>query len=146
MLVDISTVEEAVKFAQRIAYKMCKDPDIDSIAGIAAWKALYSYDKSKNVKLSWWIAQLTKQAVIHFWRRQTKLREKEQLMEEAWWEKVQEMEEESENNIANEDWQLLVESFILKYPLDVIARDRGVSLSAATKMRKAAISRLEAVC
>lgn len=145
MLVDIDSVDNAVKYAQCIARKMSRDPEVDSLAGEAAWRALYTYDKSKNVKLSWWIAQLTKQAVIHYWRKIKRLREQEKFMDELWWEE-QSRHEETETPVEASDWQLLVESFILQHPLDVIARDRGISLGEARKKRTAAISRLEAVC
>lgn len=147
MLVDITSIAHAVKYAQCIARKMSNDPEVDSIAGEAAWRALYSYDIKKNVKLSWWIAQLTKQAVIHYWRRLKKLREQEKLMDEIWWaDQYRDDTEIQTIEIQTTDWQLLVESFILGHPLDVLARDRNISIDAVRRKRKAAISRLEAVC
>ena len=169
-LVDIHSVEHAVRFAQKIARKMSKDPEVDSLAGEAAWRALYTWDATKNVKLSWWIAQLTKQSVQYYWRRLKKLREREKLLDELWWQEQSEFgrvpesrgrkskhyeednlclqqhrTDDDELDLSRQDWQLLVESLILKHPLDVIARDRGISRSAAMQMRTAAISRLEAV-
>lgn len=165
MLIDITSVAHAVKYAQKIARKMSRDPEVDSIAGEAAWKALYTYDASRNVKLSWWIAQLTKQVVIHYWRRMSKLREREKMMDELWWQeqsnigriaanathyeednKSNRQTSDEEINISPDDWQLLVESFILRHPLDVIARDHGMSVGQVKKIRAAAISRLEAAC
>lgn len=166
MLIDIDSVEKAVRFAQHIARKMSKDPEVDSVAGEAAWRALYLYDEKRGVKLSWWIAQLTKQAVVHYWRRMARLRKREKLMDELWWAEqtkhgrmtdsgvhyaednliLRTPEEEEALAVQAADWQLLVESFILKWPLDVIARERGVSLGTARQMRLAAIARLEAVC
>ena len=147
MLVDISSIEEAVRFAKRIARKMSKDPEVDSLAGEAAWKALYTYDQSRGVKLSWWIAQLTKQSVQYYWRKMAALREREKLMDELWWKEVASQAPSApEMPIASTDWQLLVESYILRWPLDVIARERGVSITEATAMRKAAVARLEAAC
>lgn len=168
MLVDITSVEHAVRYAQRIARKMSNDPEVDSLAGEAAWRALYTYNQERNVKLSWWIAQLTKQAVQYYWRRVAKLREREKLMDELWWQEQSQLGrvstrksdiyeednrvlrhrewEERDLEISRDDWQLLVESIILKHPLDIIARDRGISLHAARKLRKAALSRLEKAC
>lgn len=146
MLVDITTVEDAVKFAQRIARKMSKDPEVDSIAGEAAWKALYTYDIKKNVKLSWWIAQLTKQSVQYYWRQLATLRQRERLMDELWWHKQTKKESNDDLSVPSADWQLLVESFVLRLPLDVLARQRGVSMTVISTMRQAAISRLEAAC
>ena len=164
MLIDISSVEEAVRFAQRIARKMSADPEVDSVAGEAAWRAMCSWDSARNVKMSWWIAQLTKQAVIHYWRRLARLRAKEKLRDEIWWQD-QAMEgridayqnrydddnllhripkEGTYNDIPAEDFQLLIESYVLRWPLDVIARERGVSLHRARALRNAALSRLEA--
>lgn len=165
MLVDINDVAHAVRFAQHIARKMSKDPEVDSIAGEAAWRALYTYKIERGVKLSWWIAQLTKQAVQYYWRRIAKLREREKFMDELWWAEQSEAgrvsdgtrypednqvlrnpDNDVEIEVNANDWQLLVESFILRWPIDVIARERGVSVGAIRKQRTAAISRLEAVC
>lgn len=172
MLIDITSVPHAVRYAQKIARKMSQDPEVDSLAGEAAWRALYTYDQSKNVKLSWWIAQLTKQSVQYYWRRMAKLREREKLMDELWWQeqsnigRVAETSgrkhayvdgdnltlrlvtdgEELQYDVKREDWQLLIESFIQRWPLDVIAREHGVTIGTARKMRAAAISRLEAAC
>ncbi len=164
MLEDIDGITHAVKYAQKIARKMSQDPEVDSIAGEAAWRAMYTWDRTRNVKLSWWIAQLTKQSVIHYWRRLTRLRKHEKLRDELWWAEqtkqgrvaldrvpyadgdniVLRISEEAEVELPDADWQLLVESFIMRWPLDVIARERGVSLGTARKMRNAAIARLEA--
>lgn len=165
MLVDIDSVEHAVKYAQKIAWKMSKDPEVDSVAGEAAWRALYTYRIERGVKLSWWIAHLTKQAVIHYWRRMSKLREREKLMDALWWQEqsnvgrvseknvryaednlVRRVSEEETVEVRRDDWQLLVESFVLGWPLDVIARERGVSKDTARRLRAAAVSRLEAAC
>lgn len=146
MLIDIHSVAEAVQFAQKIARKMSKDPEVDSLASEAAWRALYSYDESRNVKLSWWIAQLTKQSVQYYWRKMAKLREKEKLMDELWWQEQSHRQRDDSLDVVASDWQLLIESFVLGYPLDVLARDRGLSLHEVQKLRKAAISRLEAAC
>jgi len=164
--VEILNIEDAVRFAQKIARKMSQDPEVDSIAGEAAWRAMCSWDQSKNVKLSWWIAQLTKQSVIHYWRKLARLRAKEKFRNELWWaeqtklgrvseQKLRLSEDnlilrhpdtESEIELKFDDWQLLVESYILRWPLDVIARERSISLGEARRLRLAAISRLEAVC
>lgn len=147
MLVDITSVAHAVKYAQKIARKMSKDPEVDSLAGEAAWRALYTYDISRGVKLSWWIAQLTKRSVQYYWRRLAKLREREKLMDELWWqEQSAGHSTEDSINIAATDWQLLVESFVLGWPLDVIAREHGISIGTVKKIRNAAIARLEAAC
>ena len=164
MLVDIDSVAHAVRYAQRIARKMSNDPEVDSLAGEAAWRALYTYDLQRGVKLSWWIAHLTKQAVQYYWRRLIKLRKHEKLMDALWWEeqshrgRVSEKKYEGEDNlclrvtededvdVTATDWQLLVESFVLKWPLDVIARERGISIGEAQRIRTAAISRLERAC
>lgn len=168
MLVDLDSVAKAVQYAQKIARKMSKDPEVDSIAGEAAWRALYTYDIKRNVKLSWWVAQLTKQAVVQYWRRMSRLREHEKLMDELWWaeqtpvgrlpgkdlpvhssddnlrHRLSQDEEELATNPV--DWQLLVEIFVLKWPLDVIARERSISLGEARRRKMAAIARLEAAC
>lgn len=145
MLVDITSVSHAVSYAQKIARKMSKDPEVDSVAGEAAWRALYTYNVSKNVKLSWWIAHLTKQAVQYYWRQLAAIREKEKFMDELWWqEQAASHPPDSGLEISVTDWQLLIESFVMHIPLDVIARDRGITISAVKKIRAAAISRLEA--
>lgn len=164
MLVDIDSVEHAVSFAQKIARRMSKDPEVDSVAGEAAWRALYTYDLARNVKLSWWIAHLTKQAVICYWRQLSALRKKERLYDQQFWEEQSDHgrfpttkmryaddnvanripREDADAPISQDDWQLLVESFILQHPLDVIARDRRISITQARAMRRAAIARLEA--
>ena len=167
MLIDIDSVDNAVLFAQRIARMMSKDPEVDSIAGEAAWRALYTYDKERGVKLSWWIAQLTKQSVVHYWRRMAKLRKHEKFMDDSWWAEQSERgriseykrreaegdnlvlritEDDTEIEINAADWQLLVESFLLEWPLDIIDREHGISLGKARRMRRAAMSRLETAC
>lgn len=145
MLVDITSVAHAVQYAQKIARKMSKDPEVDSVAGDAAWRALYTYRIEKGVKLSWWIAELTKQGVIHYWRQLQALRRKEQLHSEKWWaEQALKQPADQELDVSKEDWQLLVESFVLEWPLDVIARERNIPIDEARAKRKAALSRLEA--
>lgn len=147
MLVDITSVTHAVQYAQKIARKMSKDPEVDSLAGEAAWRALYTYDINRGVKLSWWIAQLTKQAVQYYWRRLAVLRKREKLMDELWWQEQSTCDNtETDIDIATTDWQLLIESFVLGWPLDVIARERGISIGMVKKLRNAAIARLEAKC
>lgn len=170
MLVDIFSVEHAVKYAQKIARKMSRDPEVDSLAGEAAWRALYTYDQKRNVKLSWWIAHLTKQAVQYYWRRIAVLREREKLMDDLWWQEQSQLGrvamraehvdygsddnrtlrhrewEEREIEVDRTDWQLLVELYVLGYPLDVVARQRGMSVGQAKEARNAAVSRLEAAC
>lgn len=112
-----------------------------SIAGKALWWAIRTFDESKNVPLKRWIARCVKQGVWSYWR-QIRVRP-DRLATDTGLEDVPENREHPEDlPISREDFKLLIEYYVEKWPLDVVARRYGVGLHTARKMLKAAVSRL----
>jgi DNA-directed RNA polymerase specialized sigma24 family protein len=133
-------MNELLKFARAVAYNMWNDPEAGSIAGIALWRAMMSYDASKNVPLKRWIARRIKTTIWYRWRQ--KANRKEELHSEFWWEQVYEAPEESDLDIEAVDYRILVERYIHKWPWDVVAKRYNCNIKAAKELVAGAEHRL----
>jgi len=112
-----------VAYATRVAFRMSKDPEMESIANAAAFRAARTYDGIHPLKH--WVAVVTRRAVWHHWR---KLRRRhETLVPTEWLERtvVAPDPDLTELHVSVEDWQFLYDRFVLKWPLDVMARRHG---------------------
>ncbi len=95
-----------------------------SIAGMAAWRAHESYDETTGVPIERWIALHVKQRVWCYWRS---IRDRHEQNEgEAFWQDVYTIDAEDAPGIDQKDLQILTESYIERWAMDVIARRHGV--------------------
>lgn len=133
--------EELFAYARRIAFKIWKDADAEDAALAATMRCILTFDPSRNVPIKRWLARLVKQAIIHRWRRLRRMHL--EPVSEWFMETVVEVPpldcEES-----TEDYVLLYENFVDKWPIDVIARRRGWSIPRTRRMLAAAKSRFVA--
>lgn len=119
---------------------MPRDPEWDSIAGRAVFRAMRSWGNYSNgCSYRTWVIKLTRQGIWNYWRL---LAKQEQFKSELWWERVYEMPYEVGDELAQPDLQLLHEHAIAKWPLDVIARRHGVTICRVKRMLNAAKARL----
>lgn len=119
---------------------MSKDPEVESIAGRAAWRAHRTYDPSRNVPWKRWVARITRMAVWYYWRERAKLREENPT--EMWWEEVYVAEpRETDIELDRDDFRMLCESFVEKWPADVIARRYNVPTATMRRMLEDAENR-----
>lgn len=129
-------LERAIKYARRIAYKMSKDPEMDSVAAVAAWKATTSYDG--RIPFEAWVATCTKRDVWYYWRKEARHK-----MDQLEYDVPSTHEEGEELDISREDWRLLVEYYVEKLPLDVLARKYSTSKLRVRRMIQGAVDRLK---
>lgn len=64
--------ERALEYAKRVAFRMSRDPEVESIAAEAAWRAVDSYDG--RIPLERWIALRVRYSVWAYWRSRAKER------------------------------------------------------------------------
>jgi DNA-directed RNA polymerase specialized sigma24 family protein len=152
-------LEQALKYAKRVAFRMSKDPEVESLAGVAAWRAVRTYNPLLNVPMERWVARCVKTEVWCYWR---KLRCRPiTLKDDTWWESVhcvigaedappnprlgakRVKPEAEELPIPREDHQLLCEYYLDKWPLDVLARRHEVTIPRVKKLLRAAVARLK---
>jgi DNA-directed RNA polymerase specialized sigma24 family protein len=130
-----------VRVATRAAFRMSHDPEVESIANFSAWKALQTYDG--RIPEEAWVSFVTKRDVQYYWRS-LKRRHEESTDPEAWESDVTASPyRETQLNIPQQDWQLLVEHFLLGYTLPALARRKGVGIPKVKLLLRAAISRFE---
>lgn len=150
---------QAVDYATRVARNMTRDPEGDSLANLAAWRAMTSFKPEKKVPLKRWIAICVRTHIHYYWRSRARHPEQQfsQVSEEAWESmhiytstgsseleaKLTAPEEPEELPMTRYDWQLLYENFVDRIPLDSIAKKRGISLKAARALVQSAIELLE---
>lgn len=123
---------------------MTDDPEADSLANMGTFRAIRSWDESKNVPIERWIALVVKQEVWCYWRQLA--RRKETTKSETWWSEVFTVDDqEPEYEIAQADLQLLTEYYVEKWPLDVVAKRHPEigSVHYVKKAINAAVSRLQ---
>ena len=119
---------------------MGRDPELESVAGEALTYALKSFDASLGVPEKRWIALKVKQSVWCYWRSR-KIRPSE-TKEEVWWERVVDLAPSDTKLIVSpEDWQLLCEKHLEKWPNDSIAKRHGWSMRRAKAELEAALQR-----
>jgi DNA-directed RNA polymerase specialized sigma subunit len=134
-------MEELLNYAKKVAFSLYQDPEMGSIAGNALLRATRTHDPSK-VTLKAYIRVCVKMEAMDYGRRKSKRRE--EFHEEPFWEGVQETAPcfEAEIPVSQEDWQLLCEYYIERWPYDVVARRHGVTTYRIRRMLKAAVNRL----
>lgn len=161
-------------YAQRIANKMSRDPEVLSLAGLAAWKAQQTFNEDKNVPEKRWIALIVKQHIWGYWRELKSRREvpfgdimdtvAEGSFTKVGFKRGDDDEsirlksaaanfeptimadyslDDAKLDIAPEDWKILEENYVYKWPLDVIAKRNNITLYELRKRLAAAKSRLE---
>lgn len=146
-------LEQMLEHAKRIARRMSRDPEVESLAGLAAWHAYKTYDETKS---HWrtWTGRLVKQEVIMYWRELKRRRETQmsQLMNRQEFDGRPTAFEatvvyidpgDTHEKLRDGDWQLLCEYYIDGWPLDVVARENNMSINTARQTIKAAIARLQ---
>lgn len=120
-------LEEYVAYAQRVARSMWRDPEAESIANEAAWRAYETYKdpvvRTGNYTEEGWIALLVRQSIWSEWRKQAAIKRNNEPTD-GWWEDVISCsDDEHDDPVVNqEDWQLLCERYVDGWPVDVIAR------------------------
>lgn len=137
-------LEELVRFATRVARTMSRDPEVDSLANVAAWQAWLDFDPSRGVPIERWVALKTRQYVWNYWRERSVRREV--TKQELWWEGVYRIEPESNDDptVDPDDWQLLVENHLDGRSHWDMAHRRGTTVYAVRKSLRAAEARLRA--
>ncbi len=119
---------EALRLAKNVAISMTRDPEAESLAGLAAWKAQQTFDASKNVPWEAWVIRLTRQHVQYYCRQKKSRIEKTfsdmNTTEDADFAEtvIQPPLDEDRPNIPDADWQLLVENLVEKCPVSVLVR------------------------
>lgn len=137
------SAEDALRYAKRVACRMMpRDCEAESLAGEAALRALRTYDPGRAVPMERWISICVRTDVWCYWRQRS--RQSETFHDEQWWEENEPVAPEvDEVELPCQDWQILVETYIQRWPIDVVARERGISVYAARKLLRAAEARLE---
>lgn len=140
-------LKQLADYAMRVARAMSRDPEAESIANEAALRAYRRYDPEMGVPIERWVAICVRHDVWCMWRR--KASRSETTKAEVWWEAVEAPPQEDileRKRVSDEDWQLLYEVHLEKRFMDVVARDRGISVCELRNMLRAAESRfLEAM-
>jgi DNA-directed RNA polymerase specialized sigma24 family protein len=143
-------LEQMLEHAKKVAFRMSRDPEVESLAGLAAWRAFQTYDATKS-HWTTWTGRLVKQEVIMYWRHLKYRRETQMSQIKSPTEEYSSFDgcvmdpviEDSHEKLVDGDWQLLCEYYIDRYPLDVVARRNNMSLHTARKTIAAAVARLE---
>jgi hypothetical protein len=132
----VMTLEDAAQYARRIAYRMWRDPEGQSIANYSAWYAYRSYNG--GIPLERWIAACVKRNIWHYWRK-LKIR-KAELKENAWMaEEVRMIETDEPDLVPYDVFELLYRKHVERWCVDVIARRYGWTMrETRTKLEEAA--------
>lgn len=141
------TPKECLEYAIRVARMMGKgkDPELESLAGMCALRAIRSFDPKHNVPEKRWIARIVRVRIWDYWRKMAKLREEN--FSEVWWEKsVYIFPEKLYDELGPVDFKLLYEYYVEKWCLDVVARRADITEYEAKKRIRAAVARLKEAC
>lgn len=133
------TPEETLAYAKRVAWSMSKDPEVESIAGMGAFRALRTYNG--RIRFKRWVARCVKTSVWCYWRKRANRHE--ELKDVAWCCEVYETPPVpcAEECVSTEDWQMLWEKHVEKWCIDVVARRHSMTIHECKKRLKAAESR-----
>lgn len=145
---------ETLDYAIRAARQMNrKDPEMDSLAGLAAWKAHSTFKPEKDVPYKLWVSYCVRMEVYGYWRE---LRRRPEVQfsqldtdETIWTETTLHLTSCDESDslfdgLSIRDWVILVEHFVHRWPLDVIAKNHCMATEGeASRYVKAAVSRLQ---
>lgn len=135
-----------VSYATRVAFSIWRDPESESLANIAAWRAYETYREPTFIYGSYteegWIARITKQHIYAEWKKRGALKRSDEQTD-GWWQEVVSCVDEPIRDplVSLEDWKLLCEKYIEKWPIDVIARRNNLRISEAKRRLTDALSR-----
>lgn len=116
---EAMSAEEALRYAKRVALNMCRDPEMESIAGSSAWRAILAFDGSRPFKS--FLRVVVRKDVWCYWRREAKRRE--ELKSAVWWENEgPAVYQQTTLDISDPAWRLLVCYYMERWPLDVVAK------------------------
>lgn len=132
-------LREHLRFAIRVAQSMSRDPEVESLAGEACWRATESFDPALGVPIRRYIALCVKRAVWCYWR-QVKLRLRDTQNDAAYAAEAPQFHDEP-LRIPHEDWRLLYEHHVEKLPLYILARQRRLTVYAVKRALDAAEGR-----
>lgn len=128
----MEATQELLEFAINIAKKVWNDPEAESAAGNALHKAVLTYDG--RISLKGWIAYRVRMEVRDWWRRfhytSAKMQRTVQHKADAFWLRVRAPDREEVAEFQEQHpfyWTLLVERFIEKLPIDVLAKRRNTT-------------------
>jgi DNA-directed RNA polymerase specialized sigma24 family protein len=135
-----------VAYATRVAKSLWKDPEAESIANAAAWRAYTTYREPAtrygNYTEEGWIALIVRQSIHQEWRRLGRQKRSNEHTDGWWLEVVSTTDDEvSEPVVSPEDWQLLCERFIDGWPVDVIARRHNEGVTHIRRRIAASLQR-----
>lgn len=124
---------ELLKFATNVARKLWDDIEAESAAGSALERAIRTYDGRTSIK--GWVAYCVRVAVRDWWRRfhytSARMTRTVQHKTDVFWVKIGAPESEEISEFQEQFpffWTLLVEKYIEKLPLGVLAQRRGTSI------------------
>lgn len=127
--------QELLDFAIQVARNLWDDPEAESAAGSALLRAVRTYNGTTSLK--GWVSYCVKMSVRDWWRRfhytSGRMQKTVQHKADVFWLKIKapkgdEVEEFQEKYPFY--WTLLVERFLEKLPVDVIARQRNTTMTA----------------
>lgn len=123
----------------RLARVMSTDPDAESAAAVAAWKAHEAFDASRGVPLDNWVTICVRRAV---WASQKPGRHDATTKPPAWWLAAPDLDADDGGEWSPE-WSLLVRHFVDKTPRIKLAEAMGTTVYDIDKRIAAAVSRLQ---
>lgn len=155
-----------MELANQVARRMWNDPEGESVAGECLLNAIRSFDPGNGTPIQAYIMHCVKMGVLDAQRR--KSRRREVLKDSMYWEEVYDFggaaaapanaerssdvhrryctySESAELLVSQEDWTLLVERYIDKIPIDVIARRRNTTVYRARKLLHGAAARFKKI-
>jgi len=141
------TLEEYIAFASKVAKRLWDDPEAESIANEAAWRAYSSY---REPTLKWgnyteegWIAMHVTQGIQGEWRKLHCTKKRSNERTDGWWESVvcTYDPEPSDFECSPADWQILCEKYIDGWAWDVVAKRYCITVAGAKRRVKEALSR-----
>jgi DNA-directed RNA polymerase specialized sigma24 family protein len=135
----MDAIKELLEHGCRVARRMSNDPEMESEANEAVFRAVRSYSPEYGMLPKAYVTMCVKRNVWDVWRKRAK--EKAKLKSSEWWLHVEaEVLPDTELPIPQERWRMLVEHYIDKYTIGCMAHKRGISKSAMVKRIKAAVA------
>lgn len=129
-------LQEAVSFGIRVARRMSKDPEVESIGAVRAWRALQDFDPSQS-SIEQRITHMVKQGVWCYWR---KMRVRKvvsvQMPITPEGDQIDVAAPEVDTDTPLEPWvrELLCNYYIDRWPLDVVAKRYNRSVHQVRKL------------
>lgn len=136
-------VADALAYAQRVVRAMSRNPDAEECVGEVTWAALRSYDAERGLTLKQWVCCCIKRAVWDYWRKEARRKlHFASNCSDVWWERAVKHEVHSEEIAPPLDWMYLVEHYIDRVPLDVMAKTRNTTVYQVRLVLERALERL----